>query len=190
MSYDQQQQLLPPPPPTLLYPYGEPAAQTITRPYSNPRTTTTTGSFGSVFIVLSVIIVISLLACFLGRFCSRHPKPASNNPKKGKKNDQKSLKQSHSVHPKDGDIEFGLGKGGPPGRLGPVPKMPMSKAESKNGPRPAGRGHGDFEFDFGKKPKFQGQHINGDPRAAPGANAGVPGAGETRFVQHYGGGGP
>ncbi|XVF02465.1 hypothetical protein REPUB_Repub04eG0177700 [Reevesia pubescens] len=56
------------------------------------------GSFGTVFIVLAVIIVISAIACFLGRLCNRRlsqTKPSKQN-------------QNHNFRPKERDIEFGF----------------------------------------------------------------------------------
>ncbi|GLU03089.1 hypothetical protein SLE2022_203070 [Rubroshorea leprosula] len=76
------------------------------------------GSFGTVFIVLAVIIVISAIACCLGRLCNGRlskPKPPkqNNNHGHGQKSQnhhghgQKS--QNHrGVRPKEGDIEFGF----------------------------------------------------------------------------------
>lgn len=65
------------------------------------------GSFGSVFIVLAVIIVVSAIACFLGRLCNR--RYSSQKPK-----------QNHRVRHKEsggGDIEFGFDN-----KKGPTPK--------------------------------------------------------------------
>ncbi|XP_039054826.1 uncharacterized protein LOC120197323 [Hibiscus syriacus] len=55
------------------------------------------GSFGTVFIVLAVIIVISSIACFLGRLCNRmsQTKPAKQNKK-------------HDPRRKGNDIELGF----------------------------------------------------------------------------------
>ncbi|XVF84986.1 hypothetical protein PTKIN_Ptkin17bG0082700 [Pterospermum kingtungense] len=57
------------------------------------------GSFGTVFIVLAVIIVISAIACFLGRLCNKR-KTSQSKPSKHN--------QSHSFRPKERDIEFGF----------------------------------------------------------------------------------
>ncbi|WRX13619.1 hypothetical protein QQP08_006865 [Theobroma cacao] len=56
------------------------------------------GSFGTVFIVLAVIVVISAIACFLGRLCNRR----MSQTKPSKRN------QNHTIRPKERDIEFGL----------------------------------------------------------------------------------
>ncbi|XWS34791.1 hypothetical protein CRYUN_Cryun21dG0067700 [Craigia yunnanensis] len=56
------------------------------------------GSFGTVFVVLAVIIVISAIACFLGRLCNRRmsqTKPSKQN-------------QNHNFRSKERDIEFGF----------------------------------------------------------------------------------
>ncbi|CAN0892975.1 hypothetical protein LINGRAHAP2_LOCUS17887 [Linum grandiflorum] len=76
-----------------------------------------TGSFGSVFIVLAVIVVVSAVACCLGRFCSKSKNQGSGKQKKDKKkNSSKNQKpqQSNSKvgQSDDDDIEFGFGKGG------------------------------------------------------------------------------
>jgi hypothetical protein len=79
------------------------------------------GSFGSVFIVLAVIIVVSAIACFLGRLCNR--RYSSQKPK-----------QNHHVRHKEsggGDIEFGFDN-----KKGPTPKP---------GGNGGGRGHKAFE---------------------------------------------
>ncbi|CBI28534.3 unnamed protein product, partial [Vitis vinifera] len=77
MSLPQQQ-------PPVIYP------NTVTRqPPSHSN-----GSFGTVFIVLGVIVVISAIACVLGRLCNRrrhhHPNP----------------KQNSAFRPKEPDLEF------------------------------------------------------------------------------------
>ncbi|XVE75038.1 hypothetical protein DITRI_Ditri12bG0065300 [Diplodiscus trichospermus] len=56
------------------------------------------GSFGTVFIVLAVIIVVSTIACFLGRLCNR--RMSQTKPSK--------QKQNHNFRPKERDIEFGF----------------------------------------------------------------------------------
>ncbi|GJU28649.1 hypothetical protein Tco_1167270 [Tanacetum coccineum] len=68
------------------------------------------GSFGSVFIVLAVIVVISAVACFLGRMCNKkHNK--SKPSKHAKPPKEKDLKHNRNAfQTKDGDIEFGFDK--------------------------------------------------------------------------------
>ncbi|XP_027361160.1 uncharacterized protein LOC113869169 [Abrus precatorius] len=64
------------------------------------------GSFGSVFVVLAIIIVISAVACCLGRLCNRRSHSHSHNQKQVKQ--QKP--QNHNYRPKEVDIEFGFDK--------------------------------------------------------------------------------
>nr|DAD30928.1 TPA_asm: hypothetical protein HUJ06_009779 [Nelumbo nucifera] len=76
------------------------------------------GSFGTVFIVLAVIIVISALACFLGRLCnsrsrSSHPKP----------------RRDHEFQPRERDLEYGFKKGMPM----PTTKPARNGEQSGNG---------------------------------------------------------
>ncbi|KAI3816797.1 hypothetical protein L1987_16502 [Smallanthus sonchifolius] len=68
------------------------------------------GSFGSVFIVLAVIVVISAVACFLGRLCNkRHNKlKPSKHTRPAKEKDMKPSRNAFQT--KDGDIEFGFDK--------------------------------------------------------------------------------
>lgn len=88
------------------------------------------GSFGPVFIVLAIIIVVSTLACFLGRLCNKllnkqNPNQTQHKedlPKEGNlefenhKNIRPKVDNAefwnHSFRPnsKDGDIEFGFDK--------------------------------------------------------------------------------
>ena len=65
---------------------------------SPPSHSHSDGSFKTVFIVLAVIIVISAIACFLGRLCNRRmsqTKPSKQN-------------QNHNFRSKERDIEFGF----------------------------------------------------------------------------------
>ncbi|KAF8378282.1 hypothetical protein HHK36_029621 [Tetracentron sinense] len=63
-----------------------------TQPSTHPN-----GSFGTVFIVLAVIVVLAAIACFLGRFCNR-------------RFSRQKAKPNHSFHPKERDIEIGFKK--------------------------------------------------------------------------------
>ncbi|KAJ8758960.1 hypothetical protein K2173_003198 [Erythroxylum novogranatense] len=67
------------------------------------------GSFGTVFIVLAVILVISAIACCLGRLCNR---------RQTKQKPAKSNQQNHNFRPKERetDVEFGFDKGFPTDR--------------------------------------------------------------------------
>ncbi|KAJ0725748.1 hypothetical protein HanPI659440_Chr12g0462381 [Helianthus annuus] len=85
----------------LVYPVSE----------TNPPThRQSNGSFGSVFIVLAVIVVISAVACFLGRLCNkRHNKmKPSKHSRPAKEKDMKPSRNAFQT--KDGDIEFGFDK--------------------------------------------------------------------------------
>ncbi|OIW10570.1 hypothetical protein TanjilG_15942 [Lupinus angustifolius] len=87
------------------------------------------GSFGSVFVVLAIIVVISAVACCLGRFCSR-----GQSQKHGKQKRQHNH-HHHDMRPKEVDIEFGFDKKiaaskpnghGHGAARGPMPMKPMS----------------------------------------------------------------
>ncbi|KAA8533150.1 hypothetical protein F0562_033317 [Nyssa sinensis] len=95
--------------PVLVYPNPAP---------SRPPSSHSNGSFGTVFIVLAVIVVISAIACCLGRLCNRrynHPKATQNHPPRPKEGDQQG-RQNHTFHQREGDIEFGFDKGIPNGK--------------------------------------------------------------------------
>ncbi|PRQ41143.1 hypothetical protein RchiOBHm_Chr4g0443731 [Rosa chinensis] len=103
MSQFQPQQLQQPQPlpqqqqqPVLVYPNN------VNKP---PPSHHSNGSFGSVFIVLAVIVVISGIACFLGRLCNR------DRSHKSKHNKQSKNKGNNKAHPKEGHhgdhVEFG-----------------------------------------------------------------------------------
>ncbi|TKY58645.1 hypothetical protein E2542_SST15713 [Spatholobus suberectus] len=82
------------------------------------------GSFGAVFIVLAIILVISVVACFLGRLCNKRYNNHSNSQRPSKQHRPQS--QIHNFHRRDeGDIEFGVDKRMPPPII-----------------RPKGHGHG------------------------------------------------
>ncbi|KAJ4711097.1 Transmembrane protein [Melia azedarach] len=80
------------------------------------------GSFGTVFIVLAVIVVISAIACCLGRLCNRRihrekpPKHSHNfrhkeRPERGP--EFKPPKRNQSFRPRErenSDLEFGFDK--------------------------------------------------------------------------------
>ncbi|KAL1355323.1 hypothetical protein HN51_007373 [Arachis hypogaea] len=68
------------------------------------------GSFGSVFVVLAIIIVISAVACCLGRLCGRKSHGHSLKHSKQQKQ-QKQNQNHHDFRPtKEVDIEFGFDK--------------------------------------------------------------------------------
>ncbi|TQD81363.1 hypothetical protein C1H46_033081 [Malus baccata] len=120
----QQQQQQQPFGPVLVYP-NDVNGQPSSSHHSN-------GSFGTVFIVLAVIIVISAIACFLGRLCNRrhnsskpHKQPQHNfRPKKeagpaggggGDHRVEFGRAPSFRAGPKVADVEFGFDKKNPKG---------------------------------------------------------------------------
>ncbi|KAD2803927.1 hypothetical protein E3N88_37304 [Mikania micrantha] len=68
------------------------------------------GSFGAVFIVLGVIVVVSVIACFLGRlFKKRYNK--SKPSKHGRHTKERYMEpKRNAFQTKDGDMEFGFDK--------------------------------------------------------------------------------
>ncbi|KAK7309693.1 hypothetical protein RJT34_06629 [Clitoria ternatea] len=67
------------------------------------------GSFGSVFVVLAIIVVISAVACCLGRLCNRRSHSSSNSH--NQKHVKQQKQQNHqNFRPKEVDIEFGFDK--------------------------------------------------------------------------------
>ncbi|KAF6157402.1 hypothetical protein GIB67_004340 [Kingdonia uniflora] len=104
--------------------------------YPNPellRPSHSKGSFGPVFIVLAVIVVISAIACFLGRFCARkfsHPKERGND----------------GLRPKESDIEFGSKERFPTAKFAPSGE---NKPATYHGFHPR-----DSEIEFASKERF------------------------------------
>lgn len=88
--------------------------------YPNPEMSRqhSNGSFGPVFAVLAVIVVISAVACVVGRLCSKrghrvkeaahHPKLQSGGLGLGPK--EWESRQKPNFNMKNGDIEFGFDK--------------------------------------------------------------------------------
>ncbi|KZV24430.1 hypothetical protein F511_24225 [Dorcoceras hygrometricum] len=84
---------------------------------TQPSSSHSNGSFGPVFVVLAVIIVVSAVACVLGRLCGRR-----RHPPKHAGHSTKAQKPNHVLGPKEwepkqkpgfsvrdgGDIEFGF----------------------------------------------------------------------------------
>ncbi|KAK8636684.1 hypothetical protein V6N13_124424 [Hibiscus sabdariffa] len=115
------------------------------------------GSFGPVFMVLAVIVVISAIACFIGRMCNRRRDQTRPS--------DKSQSQNHDFRPKERDVEVGFDGRIPPGEPSRGFKTPgneelggPSMAE-QGGPIPRIRipGNGD--------PRGRRVHANGDPKA-------------------------
>ncbi|KAF5741071.1 hypothetical protein HS088_TW10G00066 [Tripterygium wilfordii] len=86
-----------------------------TKPPPSGSSSHSNGSFGTVFIVLAVIIVISGIACCLGRLCNK--KKVKSIPKQNHK--VRSKEREFEFRPKERDMEFGFENGIPMGR--PVP---------------------------------------------------------------------
>ncbi|KAF8399703.1 hypothetical protein HHK36_015573 [Tetracentron sinense] len=86
--------------PVVVYP------NTVSREPSHSK-----GSFGTVFIVLAVIIILSAIACFLGRRCN----PSFSRP---------TARRDHTFHPEESDLEYGFKK------MTPAAKT-VSSAETK-----------------------------------------------------------
>lgn len=107
------------------------------------------GSFGTVFIVLAVIVVVSAIACFLGRLCNRR-----HNHSKGKQSQadfrpkEREANKNNASQPRQGVIEFGFDK-----RFSSA-KVAASE-EFRGGPKAfhngAARGEADIEFGFDKR---------------------------------------
>ncbi|KAI3467534.1 hypothetical protein Pfo_024197 [Paulownia fortunei] len=95
-----------------------------------PDSSHSNGSFGPVFAVLAVIVVISAVACVLGRlFSKRHhrAKEAAHHPPRLWESRQKP-----SFNMRDGDIEFGFDKRIPSGK-GPKNGGGKAKPPHHNG---------------------------------------------------------
>ncbi|XP_060213976.1 uncharacterized protein LOC132641104 [Lycium barbarum] len=72
------------------------------------------GSFVSVFVVLAIVLVISLIACVVGRLCSKKshgPKvqKSQGHPQKQKEGKKNKHNEFHNKR-EGGDIEFGFDK--------------------------------------------------------------------------------
>ncbi|PNX78293.1 hypothetical protein L195_g034270 [Trifolium pratense] len=76
------------------------------------------GNFGTVFIVLAIILVISVVACLLGRLCNR--RNYNNNQSRQHNSLQRRpakpnrQQQIHDFETREGDIELGVDKRMPP----------------------------------------------------------------------------
>lgn len=70
------------------------------------------GSFGTVFIVLAVIVVISAIACCLGRLCKKRQGNRQSKPsKQSQQNPSFRQKERGREREREGDVEFGFEKG-------------------------------------------------------------------------------
>ncbi|KAF5195664.1 hypothetical protein FRX31_014754 [Thalictrum thalictroides] len=93
-----------------------------------PTSSHSKGSFGPVFIVLAVIIVLSAFACCLSQLCAR--RMSHSKPRRDHQNN----------HPGGGDIEFGFKKKMPMGK-------PIGHGDIKE-PRPLHNGEAKGEVKF------------------------------------------
>lgn len=124
-----------------VYPAVYPAPNT---PLSSEAAHHSNGSFGTVFVVLAVIVLISAIACCLGRLCSKRRDHAKGKQSQAKEKDAK--KNNNGSH---GDLEFGFDK-----RLS---SSKVAAHEDFRGPGPkafpkgGARGAGDIEFGFDKR---------------------------------------
>ncbi|KAE8661515.1 hypothetical protein F3Y22_tig00113725pilonHSYRG00741 [Hibiscus syriacus] len=142
--------------PVVVYPNNVPAGQ------APPSHSHSDGSFGPVFIVLAMIIVISAIACFIGRMCNRwgnQTKPSGQN-------------RNHDLRPKERDVEFGLGSSGripgaepPGGHDEPSKGFKMPGNEDVGGPRMPEKGDPipRIRIPGNGDPRGRRVHANGDP---------------------------
>jgi hypothetical protein len=125
------------------------------------------GNFGTVFIVLAIILVISVVACFLGRLCNRrHNKHNNNNQSRQHNSLQRRpakpnrQQQIHDFETREDDIELGVDKRMPP----PIITRPRGLAfEPPAGTRshPHGNinnGHNNQMKDFEMKSDHESDH--------------------------------
>ncbi|KAL4383476.1 hypothetical protein GQ457_15G003390 [Hibiscus cannabinus] len=135
--------------PVVVYPNNVPGGQ-VPPPHGHSD-----GSFGPVFIVLAVIIVISAIACFIGRLCNRR---RNQTEPSGQNRDRDS-------RPKERDVEFGFD--------GRIPAAGGKPPAGGNGGEPSSKGFkmpGDEDLGGPSMPE-QASRIpriripgNGDPR--------------------------
>ncbi|XP_038892720.1 uncharacterized protein LOC120081701 [Benincasa hispida] len=98
------------------------------------------GSFGAVFIVLAVIVVISALACFLGRLCNRRVENGQRPKPEKTHSGARPRGKEPKLHPdKEGDIEFGFDLRNPNGNKG---KFPSSGGNGGSKGKSNGNGNG------------------------------------------------
>ncbi|XP_057948971.1 uncharacterized protein LOC131144378 [Malania oleifera] len=139
---------------------------------SRPPSSHSSGSFGAVFIVLAVIVVVSAVACCLGRLCNRRfqnpakqshaprPRPGERerpefNPRPKQKDPEfifrpKERNQGHpefAFRPKESDLEFGFERGNP---------MPGAK-QPGNGETKGSRRFENVDFRFDPKHGYEGE---------------------------------
>ncbi|XP_030511732.1 uncharacterized protein LOC115726130 [Rhodamnia argentea] len=152
MSSQLQQQQQPTPTttqqPLLMNPYNVPGQPPpVSRTHSD-------GSFGGVFIVLAVIVLVSAVACCLGRFCGRQkPKGA------GKKHAVAAAARPR----KESDIEFGFDH-----KKIRTANRPVRYGEYKGNNNSKPGLDGGFVFDFEKGSKMMPPNdYDGEPPVGP-----------------------
>ncbi|BFG16418.1 hypothetical protein CerSpe_026920 [Prunus speciosa] len=138
------------------------------------------GSFGTVFIVLAVIVVISAIACFLGRLCNRrlhNSKPNKQPAQNFRPSKKETAMDNHHMEfgnnnnpsfraPKDTDIEFGFDKKIPNGNGNGNGSRSESRGYMNNHSKPH-HGNGDHHIHMKGEMKQSGDHVViREPRAS------------------------
>lgn len=149
--------------PLMMYPYNVPGQPPPTsRPHSD-------GSFGGVFIVLAVVVLVSAVACCLGRFCGRrHEKPKAVTKKKAVKAGAATKAGAAAGaggarFPKEVDIEFGFDH-----KNLRTANRPVRYGEYKGNNNSKPGSDGGFTFDFKKGNKtMPSNDYDFDPRVGP-----------------------
>ncbi|XP_030449571.1 uncharacterized protein LOC115671983 [Syzygium oleosum] len=137
--------------PLMMYPYNVPGQPPpMSRLHSD-------GSFGAVFIVLAVIVLVSAVACCLGRFCGRrrHEKPKGAS--------KKHATATTGRPPKESDIEFGFDH-----KKIKTANRPVRYGEYKGNNNNKQGLDGGFVFDFKKGSKMMPSNgYDGEPTVGP-----------------------
>ena len=131
----------------------QPAQVYPTTVTNQPPSHHSNGSFGTVFVVLAIILVISVVACVLGRLCNRR---YNNNQSHNQRHVKPQRQQIHNVHPREGDIEFGVDKRMPPPGARPNGHHVQFAG---TGPHPPANGNGNnkgFEMKHGHEGELRG----------------------------------
>ncbi|KAK9063451.1 hypothetical protein SSX86_017321 [Deinandra increscens subsp. villosa] len=136
------------------------------------------GSFGTVFIVLAVIVVVSAIACVLGRVCNKRYNKFKPS-KHGRHTKRKDMKPGRNAfQTKDGDMEFGFDKrfssakvaaNGEP-NMGPDMGRPNSFREANMGPdmgRPNSFREPNMGPDMGRPNSFREPNMGPDHMGRP-----------------------
>ncbi|CAH8386913.1 unnamed protein product [Eruca vesicaria subsp. sativa] len=102
--------------PVVVYPNAYTTENAYPSTSSSPAsyTSVSSGSFGTVFIVVAVILVLSVVACIFGRLCSRKIRGSKQQHSKQPRREKESSTKSHEIRPVEfeprerGDLEFGV----------------------------------------------------------------------------------